>query len=230
MRVKDLMTKGVITVGPEATLKDVARILDARHISGLPVAGDGGEVLGVVSEADILYKETGPEPRSRGLLGWVLGGEAEAETKFAARTAREAMSSPAICIKMEKPVAEAARKMTELSVNRLPVLDQSGTLVGIITRGDLVGAFARTDAELLREIRDDVIVKALWIPAERVDVRVRNGEVTLSGRVETKSQAEMVAEFVLRVAGVVSVTSNLTWEYDEQTVGRSSSRVPLTPR
>jgi CBS domain-containing protein len=58
-------------------------------------------------------------------LGWVLGGETEVETKFAARTAREAMSSPAICIGMEKPVAEAARKMTELSVNRLPVLDQS---------------------------------------------------------------------------------------------------------
>jgi osmotically-inducible protein OsmY len=75
-----------------------------------------------------------------------------------------------------------------------------------------------------------VIVKALWIPAERVDVRVRNGEVTLSGRVETRSQAEMVAEFVRRVAGVVSVTSNLTWEYDEQKAGRSSPRVPLAAR
>jgi CBS domain-containing protein len=228
MRVKDLMTKDVVAVRPEASLKEVAEILAERGISGVPVVGEGGEVLGVVSEADILQKEAGPARRTGGLFSWLLMGDAGAEAKFSARTAKGAMTSPAVSIGPEAQPAEAARKMTELGVNRLPVLDHDQKLVGIITRGDLVRAFTRTDEELLREIRDDVLVKTLWIPAERVQVAVKGGEVTLSGRVETKAEAELVASFVERVPGVVSVTSDVGFEYDERPPPRNSSRADST--
>jgi CBS domain-containing protein len=226
VRVKDLMTKDVITIGPEASLKDVASILAERGISGVPVVGEQGEVLGVVSEADILFKERGFEGRRQGFLGWLLSGGLEAEAKLTARTVREAMTSPAIAVESGRPVHEAAQKMTEYGVNRLPVLDD-GMLVGIVTRADLVRAFTRSDAELLREICDEVIVHTLWISPDQVDVKIAKGEVTLSGRLETKTDAELLPRFVERVPGVVSVTSTLTWEYEDKPLPRGGARASI---
>ena len=78
MKIEELMTRDVATVGRETPLKDVASMLAERRISGLPVVGDQRNVLGVVSEADILVKELGPEPRHGGLIGWLLeGGRAQ---------------------------------------------------------------------------------------------------------------------------------------------------------
>ena len=80
-----------------------------------------------------------------------------------------------------------------------------------MTRADLVRAFNREDAEIAREISEDVILKKFWIPPETVTVEVHHGEVTLAGEVEKKSLAELLADFVERVPGVVSVTSSLSW-------------------
>lgn len=225
MKVKDLMTSDVVTIGPEASLKDVARILAERGISGLPVVDEQRRVLGVVSEADILYKARGSDHKQGGLLGWFLLEGIEADAKLAARTAGEAMTSPVISIGPERPVGEAAAKMVEYGVNRLPVVDEEGKIVGLLSRADIVRAFTRTDAEIMREIRDEVILRTLWISPERVNVTVSKGEVTLTGQVETKTDAELLPRFVERVAGVVSVKSNLTWEYEERKLERSDPRV-----
>ena len=97
MRVSELMTEKVLTIGPEAPIKDVARILVANGISGLPVCDIERRVLGVVSEGDILYKEHDPtEGRIGGPLGWVIDGTVNhaAHVKATASTARTAMTSP----------------------------------------------------------------------------------------------------------------------------------------
>ena len=214
MKVEDVMTREVRTVSPETTLKDVAETLAELRISGLPVV-EGGVVVGVVSEGDILAKERGRAPdRRRGLLGFLLEGPSEAEAKLKARTAGEAMTSPAITIAGWKPLAEAAALMIDERVNRLPVVDVRGGLLGIVTRADLVRAFVRSDEAIAAEIRDDVVLHALWITPERVVVSVDDGAVTICGNVETKDDAELLAEFARRVPGVVSVDSRLTWEFD----------------
>lgn len=222
MEVKELMTTDVVTIGPEASLKDVARVLSEQRISGMPVVDAERRVLGVVSEADILYKEKGSEAKG-GFLGWLLLEGIEADEKLAARTAGEAMSTPVISLGPKRPVAEAAAKMIEYGVNRLPVMDEEGKLLGIVTRADLVRAFTRTDAEIMREIREDVIVHTLWISPERVRVAVSKGEVTLAGQVETKTDAELLPHFVERVPGVVGVKSDLSWEYEERKLGRGEA-------
>ena len=227
MKIKDLMTTDVVTIGPEASLKDVARVLAERKISGLPVVDAERRVLGIVSEADILYKEKGSEEKG-GFFGWLLLEGVEAEAKLAARTAGEAMTTPVISIGPEKPVAEAAAKMIEYGVNRLPVVDEQGKLVGLVSRADLVRAFTRTDAEIMREIREDVILRTLWISPERVTVTVSKGEVTLSGQVETKADAELLPYFVERVPGVVGVKASLTWEYEERKLGHGEPRVGVS--
>jgi CBS domain-containing protein len=209
MRVKDLMVKEVVTVAPETSLKDVATILAERGISGLPVV-DGGKVVGVVSEADILMKAQAPEP-TRGALGRLLHPQSQEEVeKLGARTAGEAMSSPAVTIDAVASIAEAASLMVQRGINRLPVVE-NGRLAGILTRADVVRAFTRDDAELAREIREDVILKKFWIAPETVTVGVENGEVTLGGEVERQSVAELLASYIEHVPGVVSVHSTLSW-------------------
>jgi CBS-domain-containing membrane protein len=213
MKIADVMTKEVRTVEPGTPLKEVARILSYLGISGLPVASPDGRVLGIVSEGDLLFKERGATPAHRGgLLGLLLDwDEEEKEQKLQARTAGEAMSAPAMTIGPKASLTEAASLMLDNRVKRLPVVDQEGILIGIVTRADLVRAFLRPDSEIEREIREDLVQRTLWISPERVNVVVDHGEVSLRGEVESKADAEMLVKFAQRVPGVVTVLSKLKW-------------------
>jgi CBS domain-containing protein len=191
MKIKDLMTSDVITVSPEASLKDVAGLLAEYRISGLPVVDEAGTVAGVISEADILSKEIGK--------------------KQDALIVEEAMTTPARTIGPERTAADAAKRMLDEKVNRFPVVDGDGRLLGIVTRADLVRAFVRSDEAIATEIREDVILKTLWIAPEALDISVREGAVRIGGSVESKSDAKLIEAFARRVPGTVSVESNLTW-------------------
>jgi len=229
MKIKQLMTPEPIAIGAETPLRDVVAILSERRISGLPVIGDRLEVLGVVSEADVVAKEQGPEPERRRLSGWLRADRTRAR-KLAARTAGEAMSAPAITIEANRSVAEAAQLLASHGIKRLPVVDEEGTLVGIVTRADLVRAFARSDAEIEHELREDVVLRALWIDDPRLDIRVERGEVRLAGRLQNRSDAELLQRFATRVPGVVSVHSTLRWDWDDQKGSpETEQRAPLTP-
>lgn len=220
MNVRDLMTAEVLTVSPETPLKDVAAILAEHGISGVPVCDAGGRVLGVVSEGDILFKEQGVRERHGGALAWLVDGSRWQDTlKASARTAGEAMTSPAITITQDRPAAAAARIMLDRAVNRLPVV-RDGVLVGIVSRSDLVRAFTRSDEEIVTEIREDVLRRALWLDPDSVEITVRRGEVHLAGEIEAKSDAEVLTKLVARIPGVVSVGSDVLYRVDDlQRVG-----------
>jgi CBS domain-containing protein len=213
MKIKDVMTVDVLTVPTGKTLKETAEILADTGISGLPVTGDDGEVVGVISEGDILFKERSPERRRGGSFAWLFFPDLiENEAKLDARTAGEAMSSPAITIAPGRPLGEAAARMLDEAVNRLPVVDEAGELVGIVTRADLVRAFTRSDGEVEDEIRKELISRTFWLRPGELDVTVHEGEVTIAGEVDTKSDAELLPELIAQVPGVVSVESKLTWK------------------
>ena len=228
MKVSDVMTRNVLSVSPETPLKEVARILSEKRISGVPVVDGDGRVVGVLAESDIVRQEQGAErDRGRGLLGRLVEGPPLA---LEARTAGEAMNSPALTVAPDDELAEAARLMTEHGVNRLPVVDGGGALAGIVTRADLVRAFARPDAEIERELREEVLLRTLWIDPAAVQVSVRNGEVTLKGDVEQKADAELLGYFASRVPGVVSVRSDLSWSLEDPRIPPSDPHVPESPR
>jgi len=211
MKVKDVMTTKVSTIHGDASLKEAAGLMTELGVSGLPVVAQDGLVIGVLSERDILFKEARPGPKP-GLLERLFALPIpELEAKLAATTVGEAMTAPAMTISPDRPVSEAASVMVEENVKRLPVVDGAGTLVGIVTRSDLVRAFVRSDEEIAREIRDDVIRRSLWIEPEKIDVVVERGEVRLVGEVESRADAELIPEFIQRVPGVVSVLSKLRW-------------------
>lgn len=230
MTIRDAMTTSVLTVRPDTPLKDVARRLIDSGISGVPVVDREGTVLGVVSEGDFLAKGQGPEAirhrRLAGLLGETPATRAQLD-KVGARTAGQAMSAPPITIRPERPIREAAATMAERHVNRLPVVDD-GQLVGIITRADLVRAYLRTDEELERTIRDDVLLKALWLNPASFDVAVRNGEVRITGNVERRSTAAIVEETIRLVPGIVALHADIQWGLDDRDL-RPAERDPEFP-
>jgi CBS domain-containing protein len=218
MRVRDLMTRDVLTTRPETPIRDVAKILVEHRVSGLPVCAPDGRVLGVVSEGDILYKEHDPrEGHAGGALGWIVDGTPNfaGYVKAKALTAAKAMTTPALTIAPEATAAEAARWMCEYRVNRLPVVED-GKLVGIVTRADLVRAFTRDDGAILDEINTEVLGRTLWVDDEVV-VEVSRGAVTLSGRLEHRSDVELLERLVAAVPGVVTVASSVAWRLDDMT-------------
>jgi CBS domain-containing protein len=210
-RADALMSAPVVTVAPETSLKEVAALLVDRGISAVPVVQDGS-VVGVVSESDIVAAEGVRDPhRKHVLAGFLHRNHGDVMTGLVARTAGEAMTAPAVTIEFWQQASAAATLMTERRVNHLPVLS-AGTLVGMLSRADLVRAFARPDAEIEREIRDDVLVEGFWLGNQPgvAAAAVHRGEVTLEGAVETEADAEALPRRIRRVPGVVSVNSSLT--------------------
>jgi CBS domain-containing protein len=203
------MTADVTTVAPDTDLRDVAAVLVQKRISGVPVV-DGERVVGVVSEGDILFKERPSSGLQRGVLAWLMD-EGDLMLKIDATTAQRAMTSPPITISPERTVADAAALMLDERVSRLPVVAGS-RLVGIVTRHDLVRAFARADEEIWQEIDSDPLIRSYWRLPTAYDVAVDHGRVTLSGKVDSKEHAHAIEAFVDRVPGVVSVESRLHWD------------------
>ncbi len=209
MRVRDVMTTDVATVAPDTDLRDVAALLVRKRISGVPVV-EGERVIGVVSERDILFKERPSDGLHRGVLRWLMD-EGDLMLKVDARTALSAMTAPAVTIGPARSVADAAALMLDEGVSRLPVVD-GGRLVGIVTRHDLVRAFARADEEIWQEIESDPLIRSYWRRPGVYDINVAGGRVTLTGKVDSQEHARAMEAFVDRVPGVVAVTSRLHWE------------------
>jgi CBS domain-containing protein len=206
LRVADIMRTEVATVAPSAPLKEVARLLVDYGISGLPVV-ENGRVIGVVSERDLLAKLRVHQPNHEGLLGWLLEADVEVE-KHWAETAGDAMTTPARTIEPWRTVAAAASLMAEEAVKRLPVV-HDGKLVGIVSRADIVRAFARSDRDIERDVREGVVLGAYWISPSDVEIVVSNGHVTLTGCVENEGVRASLPATVATVPGVVTVESHL---------------------
>ena len=217
LSVRDFMTPQVVTVRPSTSLKEVAQLLAEHRISGLPVVDDQ-RVVGVISEGDLLAKAGGRDAVTRRPFGKVLGesrATREQLAKIDASTARDAMTAPAITIAPEQPVIEAAAIMARRQVNRLPVVT-SDMLVGIISRGDVVRVFARSDAELADVIRQAVLYQTLWLDPAVFEVGVTNGNVRIRGRVQRRSTAEMIERIPSLIPGVIGVETDVSWEIDDQ--------------
>ena len=212
MRVEDVMSVDVATVRPETSLKDAAQELSGHAISGMPVVDDDGRIRGVISEADVLAKEQSEPEDDAGFMARLLGRDERRDSRrFAARLVSDAMTSPAITIERYWPVSVAARRMLEHGVNRLPVVQQ-GRLVGIVTRADLVRAFARPDEQIVEDIRDMIALQQeLWADEQPVEVRIDAGEVTLAGQVRNRDETDVLCKMVRTVPGVVGVRTDLTW-------------------
>jgi CBS domain-containing protein len=199
--VKDVMTTRVVSVKRGTSFKEMAIALRENRVSAFPVIDDDGKVIGVVSEADMLARKV----LSTGMLH--RGEQDKAEDL----TAGDLMTHPAITVSPEDSVEVAARLMYTLQVKRLPVIDPSGRLAGIISRTDVLAVFDRSDEEIRKEVADDVIGQEFGAAPRQFGVTVQAGVVTLKGNAETVALGHVIMRKVRHVQGVVAVRDRLTY-------------------
>jgi CBS domain-containing membrane protein len=139
IRVIEVMTKDVAAVFDDTPLKDVASIMAASNVSGVPVIDVDGKVIGVVSEKDLLSVMGGGSAKTfMEVIAQCLKGRSCLAVPVIEKVAGDIMSSPAVTVKEETPVMEVADLFTQRGVNRVPVVDGNGRMVGIVSRGDIV--------------------------------------------------------------------------------------------
>jgi CBS domain-containing protein len=213
-KVRNVMTAEVVTVTEQAPFVELVRLMAVHKVSALPVIGGDGRLVGIASEADLLRKQEYQDDQDGPHL---LEGRRRrrARAKAAAQTAAEVMTTPVVTVSPDATVAAAARLLARHGIKRLPVVDDDGRLVGIVSRADLLRLYLRDDEAIHREIVEQVLFQALWIDPLSVTVTVREGIVTLAGQLERKSLVPMAAHLTRTVPGVVDVVSQLTFELDD---------------
>ncbi|MFF4287627.1 CBS domain-containing protein [Streptomyces sp. NPDC001633] len=205
--VSDVMTQTVVAIGQEARFKEIVETMEQWKVSALPVLAGEGRVVGVVSEADLLpkeeFRENAPD-RSQQLQ------RSDDVRKAGALTAGELMTAPALTVHAGDTVAQAARTMARKSVKRLPVVDATGMLQGIVSRSDLLKVFLRSDEDLAAEVRTEIVGRLFPRTPDEVAVHVTDGVVTLRGPLGDRALMAVAARLVRAVEGVVDVTFELT--------------------
>ncbi|MFD5464568.1 CBS domain-containing protein [Kitasatospora sp. NPDC127059] len=211
--VGELMTTAVVHVRPDTGFKEIARLLAEHDITSVPVLDHEERPVGLVSEADLLLNEAAQEDPAGLLLTPQLSpGE---HTRSQATAAEGLMTSPAVCGRPEWTVVEAARLMQREHLKRLPVVDEAGRLVGIVSRSDLLRVFLRQDRAIREEITHEILDRTLGLAPGCVDVRVNEGRVTLTGTVEHRALVSVVERLCRSVDGVIDVTSSLDFRTDD---------------
>ncbi|MFF4794646.1 CBS domain-containing protein [Streptomyces sp. NPDC001276] len=211
--VEDLMTRGVVRVRRDTPFKQVARVLADNEVTAVPVVDELDRPVGVVSEADLLRTVAG-HPDPAGLLPGTRAEDAR-HGGSAAGTAEALMTAPAVCARPEWTVVEAARLMDGHRVKRLPVVDEGGTLVGVVSRGDLLRVFLRRDEAVFEEITQDVLARTLGPTPADVTVGVSDGRVSLKGTVRARSLIPVIERLCGGVDGVVSVSTDISYRCDD---------------
>ena len=146
--VAEVMSRDPILVRPQTPLKEAIQILAEKRISGLPVIDDVGKLVGIISETDLMWQETGVTPPAYiMILDSVIylqnpGAYERDLHKALGQTVGEVMSKNPLTISPDKPLREAAKLIQDHKVHRLPVLDNVGKVIGILTRGDIIRAMA----------------------------------------------------------------------------------------
>lgn len=211
--VGDVMNTSPLVAHPEAGIKQLAAALERAGASAVPVVDDRRRVVGVVTVSDLLARSVGgrpPRPR-RHLLDRVR----HARRRRSGRTAADLMTSPAVTTTKTTPIVAAAELAARARVRALPVVDAAGSLVGVVSRSDLMRAFLRPDEEIQRDVERDVVAQA----GGHVTAVVSEGIVRLTGRVSTEAAARRVAHDAHLVPGVIDVHNELAFDQADRPFG-----------
>jgi CBS domain-containing protein len=217
--VKDVMSTHVIAVKQSAPYKEMAAMLHDQRVSAFPVIDDDNKVIGVVSEADLLTKEAFEctVPRTLESLRQRMRSQVNAVT------AADLMTKPPVTIGPDEPVTHAARLMYNRRIKRLPVISDDGTLIGIVSRCDVLSVYSRPDAEIQRQVSQDLILGTFLCDPGSFTVDVEDGVVTVEGRPETSQVGYDIIDAIRHLEGVVAVRDRLRYPLDSPYFPRMTS-------
>lgn len=223
MKARDVMVSPVITVGENTSVRDAARLLIEKRISAVPVVDHDGKLVGIVSEADFMHRpETGTDRPASWWLSLISGERALAEeyAKSHAKTVRDVMTKTVQTARPDTPLHEIADMLAEKHIKRVPIVNQAGDLVGIITRANIVQTFASARPQLeigapdalLRERLIAELKKHSWSHLHKLNVTVTNGVVDLWGIAESDAERQAIRVAAESIAGVLGVNDHLIRE------------------
>ena len=209
--IKDIMTTRVIWVRKGASFRDMTAALRKYRISAFPVLDEDGQVIGVVSEADMLDKLAldGGENGMQGMISGILRHKDQERARGI--TAGDLMTAPPVTVLPGDTVEHAARLMYTRRVKHLPVVDTHQQLAGIISRADVLSVFERSDADICEDIRTGVLRHEFFVNPDKFPVTVKDGVVTLAGKPETEEVGRKIVRMVRHVQGVVGVRDRLSY-------------------
>ena len=213
--VADVMATELVTAPPQASFAHLARLMHTAGVRAVPVVDPAGVLLGVVSEADLMASAARPDTEpGRWRARHVRRDQPEA--KAGATTAVELMTQFVEAVAPMTTVATAARLMVERHLRWMPVCDDAGRVVGVISRSDLLAVFLRDDGSIRAEVLEEVLAHVQGADAKGVQVDVRDGVVTLAGEVASRGDAERLVLSTERVEGAVAVVDHLTYRVGER--------------
>lgn len=221
MKASDIMATNVVTVNESATVRDVAKLLSDKHISAVPVVGAGGELLGIVSEGDLLRRaEVGTEKHRSWWLQAFTSGNALADefVKSHARKVTDVMTRHVITAGPDATISEIATLLEKNGIKRVPIV-KAGKVVGIVSRANLIQALASAAKPGLQEPKaDDVSVRERvltqfrsqpWTTPWLLNVVVHDGVVDLWGIVDSQAERRAARVAAETIPGVRAVKDNL---------------------
>jgi CBS domain-containing protein len=217
MIVSDIMTRDVVTVSPGAQLQDAVELMIGRKVSGLPVVAEDGEVVGMLTEGDLLRRaEIGTEGKSPGWfeMFFLPGSSALDYVRTHGRKIEMLMSTDVISIAPDAPLTAATRLMRDRHIKRLPVVE-NGRLVGILSRSDLMKSLAEalrpraagSDDEIRARLAAELKTQ-MWFPRAQVRTTVTNGVVEFCGTIFDESQRAAL-QAIAQTAGATAVSDKL---------------------
>jgi CBS-domain-containing membrane protein len=213
----------VITVTPETGFQELVAKMGEHRVSGVPVVDEDGRVVGIVSEADLLREGSHDRGRTRA-LDWFLHPGRTNDARSRGHTAGSIMTAPVVSVGPDVTIWDAIRKLRAAGVKRLPVVDEGGRLVGIVSRTDLLSAFVRSDEQIAAKVRS-IVGKVFSTDVHDVGADVEEGRVILRGSVGFASQRDVLVELIDEIPGVLEIVDQLEIaSHDERPRG-----VPFAP-
>jgi CBS domain-containing protein len=222
MKAKDVLTRNVISVAPDASILEAVHLMLQNKISGLPVVTKEGQLVGIVTEGDFLRRaETGTEHKQPHWLEFLInpGRSARDYVHSHGRRVDEVMTSDVETVSEETELDDVVSLMEKHRIKRIPVV-RGDEVVGIISRANLLHALASVAREIPEgpktddSIRDLVLAEMhhhTWAPKQMIDVTVRNGVVELWGTVLSPDERDAARVAAENVPGVKVVKSHIAW-------------------
>lgn len=222
MKARDVMTAPVITVTPDTGVSEIATLLLDHRISAVPVV-DGGTMVGIVSEGDLIRRlETSTERPRSGWLELLLNRDIQAAgfVKEHGTRAREVMTADVLTVMPDADLAEVAHLLERRRIKRVPVVEE-GALVGIVSRSNLLRALIasrRSRQDGVEAVSDPEVARALeerlrnerWIDLRRINIVVTDGVVHLRGAVDSLEQRRALVLAAGEGPGVRAVKDHMT--------------------
>lgn len=221
MEARQVMTSPILTISPGATVRQAIELMLEKRVSGLPVVDEIGQLVGLISEGDLLHRsELGTERQRSKWLDFLVGPGRSADHYVHSHSRRVAdvMTTDVATVEETTPLEEVVKIMEKRRIKRVPVI-RDGGVAGIVTRSDLLRAFLKASAAREASVSDDDIRQKIyetieregWAPAGSIHVKVADGHVTLAGTIFDERERDAIRVCAENQPGVTGVSDDMIW-------------------